>query len=203
MIKSRSFCDDESVEARIVKESIHELDLGSRGFLHIEHGRMSAAAATSIDLLYIGASVNCVETLLVPFKVTIDDNELLFDEIEPCPVAELPVPEQEPSPDDQCLEVVESCSEIPPSRENCTELLIEASTTKAFTLKVTMEEKESFLNGCEICYGYTVKHVRCSNKRKSLLGRKVWCYHHKNQASEYRAFQIFGDRPEFCDWWEE
>lgn len=200
MIKSSSSCDDARLEASIVKDSIHELDRGSRGSLHIEHGRMIAAAAASIDLLYIGASVNCVETLLVPFKVTIDGKELLFDEIEPCPVAELPVPE--PSSADQCLEVVESCSEISPV--NYTELLlIEASATKAFSLKVTMEEKDSFLNGCERCYGYTVKGVRCGNKRKAILGRKVWCYHHKNQANEYRAFQIYGDRPEFCDWWQE
>lgn len=103
--------------------------------------------------------------------------------------------------DDKCLETVRSVYDCLTSSE--TEiLLIEASTSKTFSVNVSAEEKDSLVLECELCYGYTANHIRCKNRRKGMDNKKVWCYHHKTQEYEYNKFQSFGDRPEFCDWWK-
>lgn len=199
MIKSSTFNEDEATEYSVISTSSNDLETTSRRVLAIDGGRSVVSAAASINLLYIDARI--AVPFALPFKVVVADVEVLFDEIEPSPVAE--GFESDVGDSDKCEDIIESFSRDPVSTDSV-DIYIEASVKKAFLVKLTAEESFKFLQGCATCFGYTTKLVRCRNKkRKSLQGEKVWCYHHKNQEWEYRRFRTYGDRPELCVWWEE
>ena len=191
MIKSSTFNGDEDTESAVVSTASNDFETTSREVLAIVGGRSVIVAAASIDMLFIDATL--AATILLPFKVVVDGVEVLFDEIEPSPVAE-----GFASDSDRCEETVKSFTRNAVIMDIC----IEVSVEKSFPVKLSAEEGAKFMQECETCFGYTTKQVRCSNRRKSLQGEKVWCYHHKHQEREYRRFCTFGDRPEICDWWE-
>lgn len=199
MIKSTTFSADQAAENKIVQTSHDILDHTSRGHLALDGGRCFLSVAASIDILYMGATIYA-GSIVLPFKTLVGDVEVLFDEVEPSPVFESD--ETDFDAVDKCSEVVESFSESPTSVDD-EELFIEASTSKSFSVKVTAEEKGILLLECVFCNGYTVKSLRCKNRRKVFDNKKAWCYHHKNQEQEYRRFQTYGERPAFCGWWEE
>lgn len=198
MMKSSTFNEDEATEYSVVSTSSNDFETTSRRILAIDGGRSVVSAAASIDLLYIDARL--AVPFALPFKVVVADVEVLFDEIEPSPVAE--GFESDVGDSDKCEDIVQSFSRDPVSADSV-DICIEASAKKAFSVKLTAEESVKFVQGCATCFGYTAKQVRCKNKRKSLQGEKVWCYHHKNQEWEYRRFCTYGERPELCVWWEE
>jgi hypothetical protein len=193
MLKSSTLDDDKPKEREVVSTLFTRLEADSRIALGISGGRSACSAAASIDVLFINARL--AAPIALPFKVYANNVEVLFDEIEPSPVAE------GFGDCDKCEETIESFS--PEHLERDKEIVIEASVKIAFSVKVTQEEQTKFELGCETCFGYTMKQVRCKNKRKSLQGQRVWCYHHKSQEQEFQRFQTYGDRPEFCVWWQE
>jgi hypothetical protein len=149
-------------------------------------------------MLFIGATL--AVPIALPFKAVVDGVEVLFDEIEPSPVAESF--ESAIGDCNKCEEVVDSFSHDPVSADSV-DISIEVSVKKSFLVKLTAKECTEFVQECQTCIGYTTKQVRCQNLRKSLQGERVWCYHHKNQEREYRRFCIYGERPDICDWWEQ
>lgn len=198
MMKSCTLNEDEATEHSVVSTSSKDFETTSRRALVIDGGRSVISTAESINLLYIDARL--AVPIALPFKVVVGEVEVLFDEIEPSPVAE--GFESDVGDSDKCKEIVESFSRDPVSADGV-DVCIEASIKKAFSVKLTAEEGAKFLHECATCFGYTTKQVRCKNKRKSLQREKVWCYHHKNQEIEHQRFLIYGDRPELCFWWEE
>ena len=199
MIKSTTFSADQAREHRIVETSHSILDNASRDNLLLDGGRCVLSVAASINILYLGATIGA-SSIVLPFKSMVDDLEVLFDEVEPSPVFESGETDLEAV--DKCSEVVPSFSESP-SGVNDEVLTIEASTSQSFSVKVTAEEKGTLLLECVSCNGYTSKKLRCMNKRKILGSKNAWCYHHETQEQEYKGFQMYGDRPAFCSWWEE
>lgn len=197
MIKSSTLDEDESAELRMISIASSNFEAASRRALDIDGGRSVISAASSINLLYIDARPSA--SIALPFKVLLDSVEVVFDEIEPSPVVE--VFESDVGECDKCEEIVQSFSHEPESAD-CVDICIEASPKKAFSVKLTADECTKFMQECENCFGYTLKEVRCMNKRKSLHGEKAWCYHHKDQEREYRRFLTYGDRPECCTWWK-
>lgn len=198
MLKSSTLHGNEAAECNVVSTSSNDFETTSRRVLAIEDGRFVIAAAASINLLYIDARLAL--PFAVPFKVVVTGIEVLFDEVEPSPVAESF--ESEVGDSDQCEDIVESFSQDLLSADSV-DICIEASTKKGFSVKLTAEENATFVQGCATCSGYTTQQLRCQNMRKSLQGEKVWCYHHKHQEREYQRFRIYGDRPALCVWWEE
>ena len=181
MIKSSTFNGDEDTESAVVSTASNDFETTSR-----EPIRYCRSSVYLID-------ATLAATILLPFKVVVDGVEVLFDEIEPSPVAE-----GFASDSDRCKETVKSFTRNVVIMDIC----IEVSVKKSFPVKLSAEEGAKFMQECETCFGYTTNQVRCSNRRKSLQGEKVWCYHHKHQEREYRRFSTFGNRPEICDWWE-
>ena len=197
MIKSSTFNEDDVTERAFVATASNDFETTSRRVLAIDGGRSVITAAASIDMLFIDARL--AVSIVLPFKVVVDGVEVLFDEIEPSPVAE--GFESDVGDGDKCEEIVQSFSRDPVSADSL-DICIEVSVKKSFSVKLTAEEGAKFMQESETCFGFTTKLVRCKNRRKSLQGEKVWCYHHKNQEREYRRFCTYGDRPEICDWWE-
>jgi hypothetical protein len=199
MLKSATFDKDEAAELKVVSTSCSDCESTSRRLLEIEGGRsVLAAAAASIDMLYIDARL--AASIALPFKVYVEGVEVVFDEIEPSPVAE--DIDSGIDENDKCEEVVESFSQDVIAETDTVNIYIEASAKKAFSVRLTEEERTKFVNSCQNCFGYTANQIRCKNKRKSFQGEKVWCYHHKSQELEYRKFCTYRDRPAFCSWWE-
>jgi hypothetical protein len=196
MLKSAIFEKDEATEHKVVSTSSNDCETTSRRMLEIEGGRSILSTAASIDMLYIDARL--AAPIALPFKVFVEGVEVVFDEIEPSPVAE--EIDDDMGESDKCEEVVKSFSqnEITDGVNIC----IEASAKKAFSVRLTTEECTKFVGACQNCFGYTEKQIRCKNKRRSLQGEKVWCYHHKSQELEYKKFCTYRDRPEFCSWWD-
>jgi hypothetical protein len=85
ILKSTSFADDEAAENRIIAISSNALETASRDFLVIDGGRCVFSVGASIDILYINVKIRA-QSFPLPFKVLLDDVEVLFDEIEPSPV---------------------------------------------------------------------------------------------------------------------
>jgi len=198
MLKSTTFNEDEATELMVISASLDDFENTTRRVLLIDGGRTVLTAAASIDMLFIGA--NLATPFALPFQVVVEGGfVVVFDEIEPSPVAEFLEPDVNSS--DKCEKVVESFSRDSISADSV-DICIEASTKKAFSVKLTAEERIKYVEACETCFGYTVKQVRCKHKRKSLRGERVWCCHHKNQELEYRRYLAYGDRPEPCSWWE-
>ena len=196
MIKSSTLNGDEVTESAVVSTASNDFETTSRKVLAIVGGRSVITAAASIDMLFIDATVSA--HIVLPFKVVVGGVEVLFDEIEPSPVAE--GFESDVGDSDRCEEIVQSFTRDPVSAD-IMDIRIELSVKKSFSVKLTVEEGAKFKQECETCFGYTTKQVRCTHRRKSLPGEKVWCYHHKNQEREYRRFCTYGDRPEICNWW--
>lgn len=196
MMKS-STLNGERAERNLALTATNIFESASRTALAIEGGRPVVSAAASIDLLYINAQLRVA--IALPFKVYVDGVEVLFDEFEPSPVVE----DAEPTVDhsDVCEEIVEcyTSQDVKTDHRIC----IEASNKKALLVKLTEEEYSKLTQECATCFGYTSNTARCKNKRKSLRGEKVWCYHHTNQERDYRKYLTFRDRPEWCVWWEE
>ena len=198
MLKSATFDKDEATELKVVSTLSSDCEFTSRRLLEIEGGRSVLTAAASIDMLYIDARL--AASIALPFKVHVEGVEVVFDEIEPSPVAE--DIDSGIGEDDKCGEVVESFSPDVIAETDTVNICIEVSAKKAFSVRLTAEESTKFVNSCQNCFGYTANQIRCKNKRKSLQGEKVWCYHHKSQELEYRKFCAYRDRPAFCSWWE-
>jgi hypothetical protein len=197
MFKSKTFDDNsKAVEETIASTDSNICEVTSRNLFDIDGGRTVLSAAASIVLLYIDAKF--AAPLALPFKVSVEGVEIIFDEIEPSPVAE--DIDNDYGENDKCEEVVESFPQI--DIADSVNICIEASATKAFAVKLTNEEHSNFLADCQNCFGYTARQIRCKNKRRSLQGEKVWCYHHKAQELEYRRFHTYRDRPDVCNWWE-
>ena len=196
MFKSKTFNDNKAVEEKIASTYSAICEVTSRNLLDIEGGRTVLSAAASIELLYIDAKF--AATLALPFKVSVEGVEIIFDEIEPSPVAE--DIDNDYGEDDKCEEVVENFPQIEVA--DSADICIEASATKAFVVKFTTVECTKFVAACQNCFGYTARQIRCKNKRRSLQEEKVWCYRHKAQELEYRRFQTYRDRPDICSWWE-
>ena len=89
----------------------------------------------------------------------VDNVEFLFDEVEPSPVFES---------DEMFYNVVDKCPSFSESSTSVdgAELFIEASTSKSFSVKVTVSEKDALLLECDYCYGYTTMKLRCKNRKK-------------------------------------
>lgn len=199
MLKSATFDKDEATELKVVSTSSSDCETTSRRLLEIQGGRSVLTAAASIHMLYIDARL--AVSIALPFKVHVEGGvEVVFDEIEPSPVAE--DIDSGIDENDKCGEVVESFSHDVIAETDTINIFIEASVKKAFSVRLTAEEHTKFIDSCQYCFGYTTNQIRCKNKRKSLQGEKVWCYHHKSQELEYRKFCAYRDRPAFCDWWE-
>lgn len=164
--------------------------------LGITGGLSVLSAPGSICMLFIDAKL--AAPIAIPFKVDVEGVEIVFDEIEPSPV--VVAFDNGISEIDKCEEVVESFS-----REEITEsvnICIEASAKNAFSVRLSPHEFTTFVDQCQNCFGYTGQQIRCKNKRMSPQVEKVWCCHHTSQELEYRKFCTYGDRPEFCSWWE-
>lgn len=219
MLKSSTFDEDEATEHKVVLSTTwsNDFETASRRVLDIHGGRSvlaatetaTAGAATGAEsvlcMLYIDARL--AAPIALPFNVVVDGLEVLFDEIEPSPVAECM--ESDVVDCDKCEEVVKSFSHDAPlgSGSDSVDICIETSSKIAFSVKLTAEECSKFLLESETCFGYTSKLTRCSNRRKSMQGgkemekEKVWCRHHQNQKSQYQRFHMYGDRPVHCTWW--
>ncbi len=86
MLKSATFDKDEATELKVVSTSSSDCESTSRRLLEIEGGRSVLTAAASIDMLYIDARL--AASIALPFKVNVEGVEVVFDEIEPSPMAE-------------------------------------------------------------------------------------------------------------------
>jgi hypothetical protein len=140
MFKSKTFDENKAVEDKIA--STDSCEVTSRSLLDIEGGRTVLSAAAFIDLLYIDAKF--AAPLALPFKVFVEGVEIVFDEIEPSPVAE--DTENGNSESDKCEEVVESFPQI--DGADSVNICIEASASKAFSVKLTVEEHTNFVTAC-------------------------------------------------------
>ena len=199
-MKSSSLSNNEQAENNLVSTAADAFENASRSALAIAGGRSVISAAASIDLLYIDAQLGV--PIALPFMVTVNGIDVLFDQIEPSPVVESSdAVVGEGDVGDVCEEIVESFSRLDVSFDR--NICIEASNKKALLVKLTTDEYSKWTEECETCFGYTTKRARCKNKRKSLRGEKIWCYHHTSQERDYRKYLTFGDLPVWCEWWKD
>lgn len=85
MIKSTTLHEDDVTERAVVSTASNDFETTSRRVLVIDGGRSVITAAASIEMLFIDARLAAL--IVLPFKVVVDCVEVLFDEIEPNPVA--------------------------------------------------------------------------------------------------------------------
>lgn len=225
MIKSTTLSDHRDgprLEAKVISNGLSELETVPRGALGIEGGRSVVASTASVDLLYIDAKLSALSPL--PFKVIVDGVEIVFDELEPCPVIESDESsaatssgEETATADvmsevneshgihDKCVEFVRSVSATSAhgTEVSMVNICVETSPTVAIIVECSRDEYDQIDRSLVCCFGYTQTNERCPHRRKSPSGEKVWCYHHLGQQREYHRFRLFGDRPSFCKWWSD
>jgi hypothetical protein len=128
MIKSSTLNEDEFTKRKGISTFANDLETTSRRILDIDGGRsVITAAAASIDILYIDARL--AAPLALPFKVIVDGVKVVYDEIEPSPVAE--GFESDVGDCDKCEEIVESFSHGPTSADSV-DICIELSAKNLF-----------------------------------------------------------------------
>ena len=85
MIKSTTLHVDDVTERAVISTASNDFEATSRRVLAIDGGRFVITAAASIEMLVMDARL--AARIVLPFKVVVDGVEVLFDEIEPSPVA--------------------------------------------------------------------------------------------------------------------
>jgi len=196
ILKSDSLMDDPNMETIIVQNKYKLLDESVRLLLNLEGGQCNSSVAASIDVICVGVTLN-PSFFVLPIKSTVDGIEVCFDKVEISPVFECA--ENDDDETDKCIDIVQSYTQSTAEED---ELYLEVSRTKSILVKVTTAEKASVLSNCVLCNGYTLKGIRCKNKRISDADI-VWCYHHQQQQQEYWKFCVYGDRPQCCTWWND
>ncbi len=90
MIKSSSLSDEKALESTIISSFYDCIVTRVDNTLGVSRGRRAlAAAAASIDMLILNASIN-LSDIAIPFSIVLDNGrEIVFDEIEPKPVFEV------------------------------------------------------------------------------------------------------------------
>ncbi len=167
MFKSKTFDDNKAVEETIASTDSSICEVTSRKLLDIQGGRAVLSAAASIDLLYIDAKF--ATPLALPFKVPVKGAEIIFDEIEPSPVAE--DIDNDYGENGKCEEVVESFPQI--DIADSVKIWIEASATKSFVVKLTPEECTNFVAACQNCFGYcTARQIDAKTKEDHCKERR-------------------------------
>jgi hypothetical protein len=88
------------------------------------------------------------------------------------------------------------------SKAVCDVFQIDASTRQSFVVSVSEAEKQSLLQQCRRCIGFTEGQSQCKNQCITN-SQWPWCHNHVDQERDFATFRSTGSRPHWCGWWPD
>jgi hypothetical protein len=88
------------------------------------------------------------------------------------------------------------------SKAVCDVFQIDASTRQSFVVSVSEAEKQSLLQQCRRCIGFTEGQSQCKNQCITN-SQWPWCHSHVDQERDFATFRSTGSRPHWCGWWPD